>query len=314
MGQLGGQLDREAIGVVQHEGVGRRDRGATLGMRALDDVVEQGRTRLERRVEALLLGLEQPAHIVAMLDERRMERPELLDDEILQTAQEGALEPDPRAVLHRPADDPPQDVAAALVRRDDAVGGEHRHRAAVIRQHAERLLLGALVRVARTRPALDGGDDVAEDVGLVHRVDALEQRGDALEACPGVDVLLRQRRQEPVGAAVVLHEDEVPVLEEPVARAAWRAVRPVAAMLDAPVVVQLGARAARDPSARPPRSCRRRARRCARPAGRARARSGAPRRPAGCRRSRGTRSPRSGRDRAPTPRARGPRQARRRLP
>ena len=88
VGQLGGQLDREAIGVVQHEGVGRRDRGATLGMGALDDVVEQRRTRLERRVEALLLGLEQPAHIVAMLDERRMERPELLDDEILQTAQE----------------------------------------------------------------------------------------------------------------------------------------------------------------------------------------------------------------------------------
>ena len=135
--QLGRQLDREAVGVVQHEGVGRRDRGATLGTRALDDVVEQRRARLERRVEALLLGLEQTPHVVAMLDERRMERAELLDDEILQAAEERALEADPRAVLHRPADDPPQDVAAALVRRDDAVGGEHRHRAAVVGQHAQ---------------------------------------------------------------------------------------------------------------------------------------------------------------------------------
>ena len=72
-----------------------------------------------------------------------------------------------------------------------------------------------------------------------------KQRGNALEARARVDVLLGQRGQLAVGAAVVLHEDQVPVLQEAVARAAGLAVRAVAAVLGAPVEVQLRAGAAR---------------------------------------------------------------------
>ena len=63
---------------------------------------------------------------------------------------------------------------------------------------------------------------------------------------PGVDVLLRQRRQRAVGVQLELHEDEVPELEEAVAaRARGRAVRVAAAVLLAPVVVDLRVRPAR---------------------------------------------------------------------
>ena len=134
--ELGGELDREAVGVVQPEGIVGGDRCAALGSRPLDHVVEQRRARLQRRREALLLGLEQPPDIVAVLAERGMELAQLLDHEILQAAEERARETDARAVLHGTPDDPAQDVAAALVRRHDAVGREHGHRAAVVGEHA----------------------------------------------------------------------------------------------------------------------------------------------------------------------------------
>ena len=60
-------------------------------------------------------------------------------------------------------------------------------------------------------------------VDLVHVVDALQQVGDALQAHAGVDVLLRQLAEDaelllaPHLVDLVLHEDEVPDLEEPVA-------------------------------------------------------------------------------------------------
>ena len=103
-------------------------------------------------------------------------------------------------------------------------------------------------RVAVRDAALLG--DPAHDrlvaVGLVHAHDVLQDRGRALDAHAGVDVLLRERRQLPVRVQLELHEDEVPELEEALAaRAARLAVGLAAAVLDAPVVVHLGVRPAR---------------------------------------------------------------------
>ena len=102
------------------------------------------------------------------------------------------------------------------------------------------------------RPVADAGllfdpvHDQAEAVGVEDRVGLLEEHRAALEPEAGVDVLLGQRRQLAVLVEVVLHEDEVPELEEALAAlAAGRAVGLAAAELLAAVVVQLGARAAR---------------------------------------------------------------------
>src|SRR6266581_4382570 len=84
-------------------------------------------------------------------------------------------------------------------------------------------------------------------VDLVEVVDALQDRRDALHAHAGVDVLARQVAEDHVVAlvraggitALVLHEDEVPVLEVAVlidGRAA------VGAVVGAPVVEELAAR------------------------------------------------------------------------
>ena len=63
----------------------------------------------------------------------------------------------------------------------------------------------------------DGADQGAEQVGVVVVVRALQDGGDALEAHAGVDRGLRQRMPLAGPDLLVLHEDEVPDLDEPVA-------------------------------------------------------------------------------------------------
>ena len=118
-----------------------------------------------------------------------------------------------------PAHDAAQHVAAALVGRQDAVGHEHGEGAAVVGQNAQRDV-GAFV--GPVGGAEDRGrrlDDRHEQVGVEHRVDALEDRQVPLEAGAGVDVLPRQVGEGAGGVAVELHEDEVPDLDEAVAAA-----------------------------------------------------------------------------------------------
>jgi hypothetical protein len=99
-------------------------------------------------------------------------------------------------------------------------------------------------RVGRIGSPGDPVDERLERVDLGERVDLLEDHRRALEAHPGVDVLLRKRRQRPVLGEVELHEDEVPELEVALAVAAGAARRPAAAVLLAAVVVELRARPA----------------------------------------------------------------------
>ncbi len=89
------------------------------------------------------------------------------------------------------------------------------------------------------------GHQAAKDVGLEVGLDALKDGRHALEAHPGIDVLLGQRLERSVLVALVLHEHEVPVLHVPVAIASRRALLGAAAESLTLVVVQLRARSAR---------------------------------------------------------------------
>ena len=135
-------------------------------------------------------------------------------------------------MAHRAAHDPAEDIAPALVRRQNAVGDQEAAGAKVVGDDS----------VARLRVAfgpgvgqrLAGFDQRPEGVGIVIVGDALEHRGDALEAHSGVDALLRQLGDDLARGLLVLHEDEVPDLDEAVAvlvRAAGRAAGDVIAMV-----------------------------------------------------------------------------------
>ena len=134
------QLDREAERRLQREGVLARDLAAGRGL--LEDL----HPALERLGEALLLGREHLPDL-ARGAARAPDRPRP-SCSITVSARPGRNEssmPIAQAVLRGAADDPAQHVAAALVRRRDALRDEEGHAAAVIREHAMRLRrVGAL--------------------------------------------------------------------------------------------------------------------------------------------------------------------------
>ena len=118
-------------------------------------------------------------------------------------------------MAHGAAHDPAQHVAAALVRGQDAVGDEEGGGAQMVGDDAMRGLPGPLGRDAGdVRDRLDEG---AEEVGIVVRVDALQDGGDALEAHARVDRGPGQRDAIARLDLLELHEHEVPEFEEAIA-------------------------------------------------------------------------------------------------
>ena len=57
-------------------------------------------------------------------------------------------------------------------------------------------------------------NQMTEQINVIVRMDALHHRGDALKPHPGIDRRFRQRCQRPIFRTLVLHEDEVPDLDE----------------------------------------------------------------------------------------------------
>ena len=236
--ELHGQLQREPVRGGEREGRLARDRVAS------GERLELAQPSLERVAEALLLGLQHALDLVRVLDDLGVPGADLLDDDPRDAVD--VLEADPARLHDGTADQSPHHVAAAFVRGRDPLRGQERHAAGVVGDHAVRLR-GRRRRVVRDAGLLlDPVHDQTEAVRVEDRGRLLQQHGAALEAHPGVDVLLRQRRQRSVRVEVVLHEHEVPELDEPVAALAVRpAVVLAAAVLLAAVVVELGAGTAR---------------------------------------------------------------------
>ena len=145
-------------------------------------------------------------------------------------------------VAHGTAHDPAQHVAAALVGGQHAVRDQEGGAAQMVGDDAVADPVRS-VRVLTGRLGT-GEDEGAQRVDVVVVVLALQDGGDALEAHAGVDRGARQGHAGAGRAFLVLHEDEVPDLDETVAiliGAAGRAAGNVVAV----VVEDLGARAAR---------------------------------------------------------------------
>ncbi len=247
-GHLQGQVDREAPGVVEQErlvpGEDLAASGLGLGDRGLQDVG----AALEGLEEGGLLGEGDHLDALALGDQLRVLLPHRVDhdvDEVLDDRPGGAQE---AHVADGSAHDAAQHVAATLVAGGDAVTDEHHGRAHVVGDDAEgdvRAVLGAVADAGQL-----GGPvhDDAQGVGLVHVLHALQDHREAFEAETGVDVLRRQLPEDRVvllalaGAALVLHEDQVPELDVALVVDGRAALD---AELGAAVVVDLRARTAR---------------------------------------------------------------------
>ena len=145
-GELDGQVDRKAVGVVEPEGDVARARAAHRragpragGRRPARASVRSGERRLElagagveRPRELRLLAGDDGQDLVAPLDEVRVGLAHDVDDDRGRLGHERLAPAEQPAVADGAAEDPAEDVAAALVRRQDVVGDEERDRARVV--------------------------------------------------------------------------------------------------------------------------------------------------------------------------------------
>ncbi len=241
--ELQREVDREPVGVVQQEGVLGGDPLRAGLPRPRDQLVQSLESLLERAAEAFLLGLEPLAHDVALGVQLGVLAAHQLGHDVGVAGQEAGRELECAAMLDGAAHDPPQHVAAILIGRDDAVGDQEGHRAAVIGEQTKRAIGRVILAVAPARELLAERDQRRELVGLEHRGLVLLDQRQPVQTEPGIDVLGRERRQRVHGVLVELHEDQIPVLEEALVVAARQVVG--LAERHATVEVQLGARPAR---------------------------------------------------------------------
>ncbi|MNJ33077.1 hypothetical protein D3C77_277560 [compost metagenome] len=236
-GDVGGQVHREAVGVIELEHhVTRNHAALELGQVLLEDL----QALLQGLGELLFFSLEHALDVGLLLRELRECFAHLGHQGGNDLVEEAAGGAQLVTVAASATDDAAQHVAAAFVGRQHAVGNQEAAGTDVVGHHFERRLLFVGAANGGGRSA----EQVAEQVDLVVRVHMLHDRTDALQAHAGIHRRCWQRVQHAIGSTVELHENVVPDLDVTVTvffrRAGWAApdVRAV-------VIEDLGARAAR---------------------------------------------------------------------
>src|SRR5690606_14973135 len=238
-GHLGGELQREAVSVVEAEGLLAGDDLLALLQQLGGEGLETVDAHRDGAAEARLLVGDDLQDLVLALAQLRIGIGELVDNDLRELRHELRLDAEEVAVADRLAEHAAQDVAAALVPRENAVADEEDGAAGVVGDDAERLGLDRVDAVGDAGQLTGALDDVGIEVGLVHRARALHEKDEALEAHAGIDARLVQRGADAVCRRVVLHEHVVPQLEVAGAIAAGSAIRLAAAPLDAAIHVDL---------------------------------------------------------------------------
>ena len=241
------ELPREAERVVEAETNLTRQLFLAVSLEALDLRVEQLHALVERCGEAVFLDADDLLDVVVLGDELTEVAGIAvdLDDGVNGALEELALDAEHAAVADGAAQDAAQHVAAALVRRQDAVHDHDGHGARVISDDLQRDVRLLVLAVLDARDLGRVLDDRVEQIRLEVRLLVLHDGREALEAAARIDVLMGEILVGAVFLAVVLREDEVPDLEVAVAVAADSAGRRAAAALFTEVDVDLGVWTAR---------------------------------------------------------------------
>ena len=204
-----GEVVREAVGVVELEGVpARDDLGVGISCHA---VVHKPDAAVESLEEGFLFLTHHGGNQRLLRHKLRIGFAHVLAEPVHKTAEERLVEPEEGvAVAHCTAQDAADDIAGLDIGRKLAVGDGEGYGPDMVGNHAHCHLGLCRFVVAVAAELLDDADEAAEDVGIVVACLALKHHAKAFEAHSGVDVLVREHLQMAVGLAVVLHKDKVP--------------------------------------------------------------------------------------------------------
>ena len=235
-----GEVERKAESVVETEGDVAGQRRA--GTEALGRLVEQGEPARQRPAEARLLQVQRFRDHRFGAREFRIGPAHLGDQHRHQPEHDRVAGAKQMSMAHGATHDAAQHIAAALVGGQHAVGDQEARRAQMV---GDDPVTGAVLPLRLDADEIDRGlNQRPEQVDVVIVVDALQDGRDALQPHAGVDRRARQVDALAAGKLLVLHEDEVPHLDETVA-VLVRAARRAAGNVLAVVVEDLRTRTAR---------------------------------------------------------------------
>ena len=210
-GDLFGELQRKAVGVVELKGLVAGNLPGFGGQH----VGQQLFAPLQGVQEAGLLPFQFRQDLAATLHQPGMHRPHQGDAGLPHGGEEGPVDAQQPAVAHHPPQQAPQDVAAAEVAGGNAIADQLGNGAAVVADHLQGgLALGIQLEIVDAGQAGGGFDQRIDQIGFVVVGNALQDLGHAFEAHAGVDVATGQGRELALGVAVVLHEHQVVELDE----------------------------------------------------------------------------------------------------
>ena len=138
VGSVLGQVDREAVGVVEFEGAGAVDDCAALGLDVCDRFSNDLHAILQRLEETLFLVADDRFDKALVLDDLRISLAHLLANLGDKFVEEWLVQPDRLAQTHSTAQNATQHVTTALVARKHAVGDEEGASTGVVSDDTER--------------------------------------------------------------------------------------------------------------------------------------------------------------------------------
>ena len=242
---LAGQVDRETVGIIELERIRAGEHALALGLMLGEQVGEDVHAGVDGLGEVLLLVADDAGDICLLLAQLRVLALVFVHDHVHDLIQERLVDAEELAVARCAAQQTAQHVAAALVRRQDAVRDHHDGGADMVGDDTQGHIGLVAVAIVRAGDLADLVGNVHDGVDVEERVHTLADNGQTLEAHAGVDVLLNEVRVVAVAVVVKLGKDVVPDLHIAVAVAAGRAVRLTAAVFLAAVKIDLRAGAAR---------------------------------------------------------------------
>ena len=241
---LPGQVDGEAVGVVEGEGF-RAGKGLdVLGGSLIDEVHQQVHTLADGAVEGFFLVFDDFLDIRSLFGEFGVGGEVFVGDGVHHFIEEGLGDAQQASVTGGPAEQAAEDVAPSGVGGGDAVADHEGGGTDVGSDDPEGDVAALVLAVGDACNLGNLLHDVLDGVNLKEVLHALHDAGQTLQTHAGVDIGLGHPLVVAVAVGVKLGENKVPELHVPVAVAAGAAGGAAAAVLLAPVEVNFGTGAA----------------------------------------------------------------------
>ena len=239
-----GQIDGEAIGIIQLESVSTGKLIFTLGFMFRKHLRENLHTAIDGTGKIFFLYLDHSGDIVGALPQVGIVGLVFMNDRLHHLIQERMVHTEELTVAGRTAKQPAQNIAPALIAGQNTVGDHKGGCTDVVGNDPQRNvhLHAEAVGCAGEFRHLIG--DIHNGVHIKQAVHILADNSKPLQAHAGIDILLNKLRVVTVSVVIKLGENIVPDFHIPVTVTANGAAGLSTAVLFAPVIVDFGAGAA----------------------------------------------------------------------